>query len=163
MVLEFEIGRERFEILRSVFGLDPTKTHDEHIGDLDTMENEVRNPSPLNTLQILPSFEVNTLPVTYLEEVEETIGTLMEVEPLDQTQLEDIDLNTCSDNLTFSSREFPSFDEPEPQPESLLNFPSLDVNLGIKKGPDPPIKPYSSGSFMIKVVDSKPCREEANT
>jgi hypothetical protein len=62
----------------------------------------------------------------------------------------------------FSSKEVPSFDEPEPQPNSLPNFPSLDVNLGIEKGPDPPIKPHSLGSFTLKVVDFKPCREEAN-
>jgi hypothetical protein len=71
-------------------------------------------------------------------------------------------LNTCNHNLSFSSREVPSFDEPEPQPKPLPNLPSLDENLGIEIGPDPPIKPYSPGSLRIKVVDSKPCREEAN-
>ena len=36
----------------------------------------------------------------------------------------------------------------------------MDENLGIEKGPDPPIKPYSPGSFTLKVVDPKPCRGE---
>lgn len=100
--------------------------------------------------------------MTYQEEVEETIGTPIEVEPLDQAQLENIGFNTCSDDLSSSSKEVPSFNEPEPQPKPLPNLPSLDVNLGIEIGSDPPIKPYSPGSLRIKVVDSKPCREEAN-
>lgn len=81
---------------------------------------------------------------------------------MDQSPLEDIGLNTYSDNLTLSSREVPSFDEPEPQPKPLPNLPSLDENLGIEIGSDPPIKPYSPGSLRTKVVDSKPCRQEAN-
>ena len=86
----------------------------------------------------------------------------MEVKPLDQTQLEDIGLTAYSDhNLTLSFREVPSFDEPEPQPKPLPNLPSLDVNLGIEIGPDPPIKPFSPGSFTLKVEDSRPCIEEA--
>ncbi|GKC84650.1 hypothetical protein Tco_1140367 [Tanacetum coccineum] len=65
-----------------------------------------------------------------IEEVEEIIGIPMEVEPLDHTKLEDLGLNTCSHDLFPSSREFPSVDEPEPQP--LPNLPFLDVNLGGK-------------------------------
>jgi hypothetical protein len=38
----------------------------------------------------------------------------------------------------------------------------LDENLGIEIGPDPLIKPYSPGSFTLKVVDFQLCREEAN-
>ena len=37
----------------------------------------------------------------------------------------------------------------------------MDENLGIEIGSDPPIKPYSPDSLRMKVVDSKPCREEA--
>nr|GEW93793.1 reverse transcriptase domain-containing protein [Tanacetum cinerariifolium] len=48
-------------------------------------------------------------------------------------------------------REFPSIDEPEPQP--LPNLPFLDVNPGDKRGPKPPIKPISPDSFRMKVVD----------
>ncbi|GKE13610.1 hypothetical protein Tco_1417161 [Tanacetum coccineum] len=48
-------------------------------------------------------------------------------------------------------REIPSVDEPEPQ--LLPNFLPLDVNLGDKRGTDPPIKPYSPDSFRMKVVD----------
>ncbi|GKE72198.1 putative ribonuclease H-like domain-containing protein, partial [Tanacetum coccineum] len=86
--------------------------------------------------------------MTYLEEVEETIGIPLEVEPLDHMKLEDLGLNTCSNDLFLSSREVPSVDEPEPQ--LLPNFPSLDLNLGDKIGTDPPINPYSLGNFRIK-------------
>jgi hypothetical protein len=99
--------------------------------------------------------------VTYPEQVEETIGAPMEVEHLDQTQQDEIGLNTRSHNLSLSSMEVPSFDEPEPQPNPLPNLPSLDGNLGIEKGPDPQIKPYSPGSLGIKLVDYKPCVVEA--
>lgn len=141
---------------------DFTTIQAEHICNLDKMEDIVENLSPLSNPQVLPSFEAYTPPVTYPEEVEETLGIPMEVEPLDQAPLKGIGLNTCNDNLTPSSREFLSFDEPEPQPNPLPNLPSLDESLGIKKGPDPPIKPYSLGSFTFMVVDPKPCREEAN-
>ncbi|GJY38956.1 zinc finger, CCHC-type containing protein [Tanacetum coccineum] len=49
-----------------------------------------------------------------------------------------------------SSREIPSFDEPEPQ--HLPNFSPLDVNLGDKRGTDPLIKPHSPDSFRMKVI-----------
>ncbi|GJW72222.1 hypothetical protein Tco_0129139 [Tanacetum coccineum] len=52
------------------------------------------------------------------------------------------------------TREVPSFDEPEPQPQPLPNYPSLDVSLGDKTGPEPPIKPHSPNSFRTKVADS---------
>ncbi|GKD80392.1 ribonuclease H-like domain-containing protein, partial [Tanacetum coccineum] len=104
-----------------------------------------------STPQVLPSFKEYTPPVTYPEEVQETLGTLIEVEPLDETQLEDLSLNTCNHNTPFSSREVPSLDGPEPQP--LLNSPSLDVSLGDVIGPEPPIKPHSLDSSKMKVVD----------
>ncbi|GJV87104.1 hypothetical protein Tco_1531042 [Tanacetum coccineum] len=100
--------------------------------------------------QAPPSFHVYTPHVTYPEEVEETIGIPMEVEPFDQTQLEDVGLNTSSHDLFLSSREILNVDEPEPQ--LLPNFSPLDVNLGDKRGNDPPINPYSPGSFRMKVV-----------
>ena len=100
--------------------------------------------------------------MTYPEEVDEIVGTPIEVDTLDQTQLDEIGLNTCSHNLSFSSKEVPSLDEPEPQPKPLPNRPSLDENLGIEIGPDPPIKPLSPGSITLKVEDSRPCIEEAN-
>jgi hypothetical protein len=149
--------REAREILGRMLGLDYNKTHDEDIGDLDTWNDEVNNISPQNTQ---PSFEAHTPPVTYPEEVEETLGIPMEVEPLDQAPLEDIGLNTCSDNLTPSSREFPSVDEPEPQ--SLHTFPSLDIFLGDKRGTDPPINQYYPGSFRMKeAIHSPPSPHEA--
>ncbi|GKE56294.1 hypothetical protein Tco_1495479, partial [Tanacetum coccineum] len=97
---------------------------DEPIGDLDTMEDKAKNPSPQSTPQVLSSFKVYTPPVTYPEEVEETIGIPMEG--------------------------FPNVDEPEPQ--LLPNFSPLDVNLGDKRGTDPPINPYSLGSFRMKEI-----------
>nr|GEV24530.1 reverse transcriptase domain-containing protein [Tanacetum cinerariifolium] len=89
--------------------------YDEPIGDI---EDKVDNMGPLITQQVLLSFEVYTSSVTYPKEVKETIVILMEVEPLDHTKLED-----------------------------------LDVNLGGKRGTDPPINPYSPGSFRMKVVE----------
>ncbi|GJR77745.1 zinc finger, CCHC-type containing protein [Tanacetum coccineum] len=80
------------------------------------------------------------------------LGILMEVEPLDESQLEDLGLNTCHD-LFLSSREIPSFDELEPQPNLLPNLSPLDVNLGDKRGNDLPTKPHSPDSFRMKVVD----------
>ncbi|GKE45778.1 hypothetical protein Tco_1473062 [Tanacetum coccineum] len=112
--------------------------------------DKVDNPSPQSTPQVLLSFKVYTPPVTYPKEVDETIGIPMEVEPLDHMKLEDLGLNTCNHDLFPNSREFPSVDEPEPQP--LPNLPLLDVNLGDKRGTDPPINPYSLGSFRMKVI-----------
>ncbi|GJW04692.1 hypothetical protein Tco_1563548 [Tanacetum coccineum] len=43
-----------------------------------------------------------------------------------------------------------SVDEPEAQ--LLPNFSPLDLKLGDKRGTDPPINPYSPGSFRMKVV-----------
>ncbi|GKD78987.1 hypothetical protein Tco_1341608 [Tanacetum coccineum] len=88
--------------------------------------------------------------VDSLKEVEKTLGTPIEVEPLNKTKLEEVGLN-CNHNTPFSSSEVPSFDGPEPQP--LLNSPSLDVSLGDVIGPKPPIKPHSSDSSRMKVVD----------
>ncbi|GKA80746.1 hypothetical protein Tco_0787438 [Tanacetum coccineum] len=116
--------------------------------------DKVKKSSPRSFPQVLPSFEVYTPPVTYPKEVEETLGTLIEVEPLDETQLEDLGLNTCNHDISLSSREVPSFDEPKPQPQPLHNCPSLDVNLGDERSPEPPIKPLSPDSFRMKVVDS---------
>nr|GEV53173.1 hypothetical protein [Tanacetum cinerariifolium] len=76
--------------------------------------------------------------MTYLEEVEETLGTPTEVEPLDETQLEDLGLNTCNHDLPLSFREVPSFDESEPQPQPLSNCPPLDVGLVNERGLKPP-------------------------
>ncbi|GKA83674.1 hypothetical protein Tco_0805269 [Tanacetum coccineum] len=108
--------------------------------------------NPESTTQTLPSFEEYTPPVTYPEDAEETLGTPMEVEPLEKIQLEDLGLNTCNHNIPLSSREVPSFDESKPQPKPLANFRTLDVSLGDERGPQPPIKPHSPDSFRMKVV-----------
>ncbi|GJZ53757.1 hypothetical protein Tco_0608642 [Tanacetum coccineum] len=117
--------------------LGSTDAYDEPIGSLGMMDKEVGNASLQSTLQILPSFEEYTPPVTYLEEVEETIGIPMEV------KLEDLSLNTCSHDLFLSSKEAPSVDELEPQ--LLPNFPSLDVNLRRQKWNQPTHQPIYSG------------------
>ncbi|GKE74831.1 hypothetical protein Tco_1536872, partial [Tanacetum coccineum] len=119
--------------------------YDEPIGDI---EDKVDNPSPQSTSQVLLSFEVYTLPVTYPKEVNETMGISMEVEPLDHTKIEDLGLNTCSHDLSLCSREILSIDEPKPK--LLPNFSPLDVNLGDKRGTDPPINPYSPDSLGRK-------------
>ncbi|GKD03092.1 hypothetical protein Tco_1178066 [Tanacetum coccineum] len=115
--------------------------------------DKVENPNPQSTPQVLPSFEEYTPPVTYPEEVEETLGTPIEVEPLDETQLEDLGLNTCNHDIPLSSREVPSFDKMKPQPQPLPNCPPLDISLGDKRGLEPPIKPHSPDSFRMKEVD----------
>nr|GEV21333.1 putative reverse transcriptase domain-containing protein [Tanacetum cinerariifolium] len=106
----------------------------------------------ISTPQALPSFELYTPPVTYPKEVEETIRISMTVETLDHTKLENLGLNTCSHDFFPYSREFPSVDEPEPQP--LPNLPFLDVNLGRKRGTNPPIKPHSLDTLRVKVLDN---------
>ncbi|GJR51163.1 hypothetical protein Tco_1401684 [Tanacetum coccineum] len=90
--------------------------------------------------------------MTYPEEVEETLGTPMEVEPLDQTKLEDVGMDTCYHEIPLSSKEVPSFDEPEPQPQPLPSCPSLCVSLGDERSPKPPIKPHSLDSLRLKVI-----------
>ncbi|GKA06680.1 hypothetical protein Tco_0685904 [Tanacetum coccineum] len=114
--------------------------------------DKVDNPCPQSTPRVLSSFEVYAPPVTYPEEVDKTIGILMKLEPLDHTKLDDLGLNTCNHDIPLSSREIPSVDEPEPQ--LLPKFSPLDVNLGGKRGTDPPINPYSQGSFRMKVMNS---------
>ncbi|GJZ27114.1 hypothetical protein Tco_0571367 [Tanacetum coccineum] len=74
--------------------------------------DKVDNPSPQSTPQVLPSFEVYTPPVTYPEEVEETIGIPIEVEPLNETQLKDLGMNTCVLFLVFDLQII--FDEKKP-------------------------------------------------
>ncbi|GJY04905.1 hypothetical protein Tco_0370845 [Tanacetum coccineum] len=77
----------------------------------------------------------------------------MQVEPLDETQLEDLGLNTCNHDIPLSSTEVPSFDEPKPQPQPLPNCSSLDVGLGEERGSEPTIKRHSLDSFKMKVID----------
>ncbi|GJT49785.1 hypothetical protein Tco_0975942 [Tanacetum coccineum] len=72
------------------------------------------------------------------EEVEETLGIPIEVEPLDETPLEDLGLNTCNHYIPISSMEIPSIDEPEPQPQPLPNCLSLKLDsLTINTPPSP--------------------------
>ncbi|GJW18181.1 hypothetical protein Tco_0025617 [Tanacetum coccineum] len=82
------VGNEivRVAIPRCMSWLGSTDACDEHICSLGMMNNEVGNTIPQSTPQILLSFEEYTPPMTYPEEVEETIGIPMEVEPLNQPQ-----------------------------------------------------------------------------
>ncbi|GKA57927.1 hypothetical protein Tco_0757115 [Tanacetum coccineum] len=105
--------------------------------------DKVENLNPQSTPQVFPSFEEYTPPVNYPKEVE----------PLHETPLEDLGLNTCNHEIPFSSKEIPSFDEPEPQPQPFPSFLSLEVDLGEERGPEPPIKPPSPDSFRMKEVD----------
>ncbi|GKB27549.1 hypothetical protein Tco_0866950, partial [Tanacetum coccineum] len=85
--------------------------YDEHIDSLSTMDNKVGVTSPKSTIQTLPSFKEYTSPVTYPKEVEKTLRTPIEVEPLNKTKLKEVGLN-CNHNTPLSSREVPSFDKP---------------------------------------------------
>ncbi|GJV65759.1 hypothetical protein Tco_1476587 [Tanacetum coccineum] len=96
------------KIPRCMAWLVTTNEYNEPIGSLSMMENEVGNTSPQDTSQILPSLEEYTPPVTYPEEVKETLGTPMEVETLDQTKLKDVALT--NHNISLSSREILSVD-----------------------------------------------------
>ncbi|GKD87436.1 hypothetical protein Tco_1358590, partial [Tanacetum coccineum] len=89
----------RVQVPRCMAWLD----YDEHVDSLSTMDNEVGVTSPESTTQTLPSFEEYTPPVTYPEEVEKTLGTPIEVEPLNETKLEKVGLN-CNHNTHLSSR-----------------------------------------------------------
>ncbi|GJX58296.1 hypothetical protein Tco_0289686 [Tanacetum coccineum] len=122
----------------------------------ETIENfaqgqkEWDNPPNIISEHEIENLKEATPPVTHPEEVDETIGTPIEVEPLNKTKLEEVGLN-CNHNTPLSSREVPSFHGQEPQP--LLNSPSLDVSLGDVIGLKPPIKPHSPDSFRMKEVD----------
>ncbi|GKC27617.1 hypothetical protein Tco_1034911 [Tanacetum coccineum] len=126
----------RVEVPRCMAWLD----YDEHVDSLSMKNNEIGVTSPKSTTQTLPSIKLYTPPVTYPEEVKKTLGTPIEVEPLNETKLKEVGLN-CNHNTLFSSWKIPIFDGLEPQP--LLNSPSLDVSLGDVIGPEPPIKPHS--------------------
>ncbi|GJZ86482.1 MAK10-like protein [Tanacetum coccineum] len=80
-------------------------------------------------------------------------GIPIEVEPLDETQLKDLGLNTCNHDILLSYREIPNFDESEPQPQPFPSFPYLEVDLGEERGLELPIKPPSPDSFRMKEVD----------
>ncbi|GJV86392.1 hypothetical protein Tco_1530330 [Tanacetum coccineum] len=87
-----------------------------------------------------------------------SIWTLIEIylKHIDSLSWHIINLTAEGDLRKFSdigacSRKVTSFHGPEPQP--LLNSPSLDVSLGDVIGPEPPIKPHSPDSSRMKVVD----------
>ncbi|GJX78258.1 hypothetical protein Tco_0325069 [Tanacetum coccineum] len=113
--------------------------------------DKVENSNPQSTPQVLPSFEENTPPVTYTDEVEEIIGIPIEVESLDETPLGDLGLNSCNHDIPLSSREIPNSNELEPQPQPFPSFLSLEIDLGDERGPKPPIKPHGPDSLRLKL------------
>nr|GEY70304.1 hypothetical protein [Tanacetum cinerariifolium] len=113
-----------------------------HVDRLSMMDNKVGVTSPESIIQTLPSFEEYASLVTYPEEVKKTLGTPMEVEPLNKTKLEEVGLN-CNHNTLLSSMKVPSFDKPKLQPQHLPNFLPLDASLGTKGGLRTPIKPQN--------------------
>nr|GEV42514.1 hypothetical protein [Tanacetum cinerariifolium] len=84
--------------------------------------DKVENPDPKSTLQVFPSFGEYAPPMTYPDEVEETIGTPIEVEPLDETQLEDLGLNTY---VSLGEERSP---EPPIKPHSPDSFRMKEVD-----------------------------------
>ncbi|GJV02305.1 hypothetical protein Tco_1335874 [Tanacetum coccineum] len=95
---------ERFEVIKHSLG-----PNEEYIAIRRNIAwDKVENLNPQNTPQVPPSFEEATPPVTHPEEVNETIGTRIEVEPLNKTKLEEVGLN-CNHNTPLSSRDVPSF------------------------------------------------------
>nr|GEV23847.1 reverse transcriptase domain-containing protein [Tanacetum cinerariifolium] len=136
-------------VRESTFGFKPGTNNDQNIKS----RHDAKNLSPQSSPQLPPSFKVYTPPVTYPNEVEETLGTPIEVEPLDEAPLEDLGLNTCNHEIPLSSKEIPNFYESEPQPQPLPSCPSLNINLGEESGLEPPIKPPSPDSFRMKEVD----------
>ncbi|GJR81614.1 hypothetical protein Tco_0152399 [Tanacetum coccineum] len=113
-------------------------------------ENE-RKPRKIDKITRYPDTEdlepLNEL--TYSEEVEKTLGTPIEVEPLNETKIEEVGLN-CNHNTRLSSREALTFDKPKPQPQPLPNCPPLDASLGTKRGLKPLIKPHSPDRSRMK-------------
>ncbi|GJX74965.1 reverse transcriptase domain-containing protein [Tanacetum coccineum] len=85
--------------------------------------DKVENSDPQSTPQVLPSFEEYTPPVTCPKEVEKTLGTPIEVEPLNETKLEKVGLN-FNHNTPFSSRKVLVLMGPVASP--LLNSPSIE-------------------------------------
>nr|GEV78294.1 hypothetical protein [Tanacetum cinerariifolium] len=127
--------------------------YDEHVDSLSMMDTKVGVTSPESTTPTLPSFEEYTSLVTYPEQVEKTLGTSIKVEPLNDTKLEDVGLNR-NHNTPLGSREVPSFDKSEPQPQPLPDCLPLDASLGTERGLKPPIKPQSPNFFRMKVLDN---------
>ncbi|GKB64266.1 hypothetical protein Tco_0920452 [Tanacetum coccineum] len=131
----------------------PKRTYTEDLEYEMVMVKMPRKYNPQSILQVLSLFEVYTPPETHSKDLEETLGTPMEVEPLDHTKLKDVGVDTFNHDIPLSSREVPIFNEPEPQPQPLPSCPSLDECLGEERGYDPPTKPHSPDSLKMKVVD----------
>ncbi|GJR83968.1 hypothetical protein Tco_0154753 [Tanacetum coccineum] len=103
----YELGFRRFNSLR----VQNEKIYN-HAKDVTVTASHAISGA-ISTPQVPPSFKETTPPVTHLEEVDETIGILTEVEPLDHMKLEDLGLNTDTHDHFLSSKGFPSVDEPE--------------------------------------------------
>nr|GEZ23326.1 zinc finger, CCHC-type [Tanacetum cinerariifolium] len=73
-------------------------------------------------------------------------------EPSRQEEFEDLVMNIILDQEE-KVRQLKNFDETKPQPQPFPSFPSLEVDLGEERDPEPPIKPPSPESFRMKEVD----------
>ncbi|GKC78621.1 hypothetical protein Tco_1129395 [Tanacetum coccineum] len=121
------------ELIESLKSL-PKKTNEEDLAKHNSHEQQDLGFENANFESQAPSlFDVYTPHVTDPEEVEETIGIPMEAEPFDQTQLEDVGLNTSSHDLFLSSREIPSVDENRAASNFYKRFTHLDVVFDEKK------------------------------
>ncbi|GJX21514.1 hypothetical protein Tco_0225959, partial [Tanacetum coccineum] len=102
------------ESIKSLKSL-PKESNDEDLAEHEYHEQHDLGFENTNfKSQVPPSYDVYTQHMTYLGDVEATIGTPMEIESLNQTQLEDLCLNTCSHDISLSFREICSVDEPKP-------------------------------------------------
>nr|GEV67076.1 zinc finger, CCHC-type [Tanacetum cinerariifolium] len=78
------------------------------------------------------------------------------LEPSRQEEFEDLVMNFILDQeekVRQLEEEASSFNEPEPQPNPLPSYPSLDVSLDKERGSKPPNKPYSLDGFRMEEVD----------
>ncbi|GJY95733.1 hypothetical protein Tco_0512094 [Tanacetum coccineum] len=105
----------------------------EAIDDFAQGQNEWDNPPNIIYEQELASLKAQAKRLFGNEKVwVRCIGIPMEVEPLDQKKLEDVGLDNCNHDISLSSKEMPSIDEPETQ--LLPNSLPLDVNIERQRG-----------------------------
>ncbi|GJW00718.1 MAK10-like protein [Tanacetum coccineum] len=97
---EIETKTPIMEVPRCMAWLDYGK----HVDSLSTMDNEVGVISPESTTHPLPSFEEYIPPVTYPEEVEKTLGTLIEEMFYDDWRLEYKEVSPLGEELSLFDR-----------------------------------------------------------
>ncbi|GJT21828.1 hypothetical protein Tco_0891765 [Tanacetum coccineum] len=115
---------------------------DEPLGDLDTIEDKVDNPSPQCTPQFLLLVKVHTPPVTHPEEVEKTIGIPMEENKLEYEDEDEVKIKMMGTGMDKESLEHNLYED-DITPIICHNFSPTS---------NPPIKLKDSGSFRMKVI-----------